>query len=173
MRFSVVGVVSNAVVSGVFIDAATNGTFSQRFVTDTTSGDVISAVGSLSSGTAMARQYHHDALGSVEAVTRANATIEGDYKLDAFGNLLASSAASATVPENPFVSHGGLGYWSEPELGLTYVRQRWLDTASGQWLSVDPVEGEPRYNYAYNSPTRFVDAEGRKSVSFHFQMMEK
>ena len=154
------GVVSNAVVSGVFIDPATNGSFSQRFVTDTVSGDVISAVGSLSSGTAVMRQYHHDALGSVEAVTRANATTEGDYKLDAFGNLLPSSAASATVPENPFVSHGGLGYWSEPELGLTYVRQRWLDTGMGQWLSVDPVEGEPRYSYAYNSPTRFVDADG-------------
>ena len=65
-----------------------------------------------------------------------------------------------TVLENPFVTHGGLGYWSEPELGLTYVRQRWLDTASGQWLSVDPVEGEPRYSYAYNSPTRFVDPAG-------------
>ena len=41
----------------------------------------------------MARQYHTDALGSVEAVTRANATTEGDYKLDAFGNLLATSAS--------------------------------------------------------------------------------
>ena len=80
--------------------------------------------------------------------------------MDAFGNPLPSSAASATVPENPFVYHGGLGYWSEPELGLTYVRQRWLDTASGQWLSVDPIEGEPRYSYAYNSPTRFVDPDG-------------
>ena len=129
-------------------------------MTDTTGGDVIWAVGTLSSGATLSRQYHTDALASVEAVTRQVGTVEGDYKLDAFGNPLPSGAASATVPENPFVYHGGLGYWSEPELGLTYVRQRWLDTASGQWLSVDPVEGEPRYAYAYNSPTRFVDADG-------------
>ena len=45
------------------------------------------------------------------------------------------------------------------------MRQRWLDTASGQWLSVDPVEGEPRYSYAYNSPTQFVDPSGEQTVA--------
>ena len=79
-------------------------------MTDTTGGDVIWAVGTLSSGATLSRQYHTDALASVEAVTRQVGTVEGDYKLDAFGNLLAERfCIPMTVLENPFVYPRRLG----------------------------------------------------------------
>ena len=58
---------------------------------------------------------------------------------------------------------GGSGYWQEPELGLAYVRARWLNEGTGSWLSVDPVSSEPRYSYAHNMPTTHVDPSGRQS----------
>jgi RHS repeat-associated protein len=92
-------------------------------------------------------------------------TVEGDYRGDAFGVALAASAdtipTSGNLPDSPLGYLGGLGYWNEPELGLQYVRARWLDNTNGQWLSTDPVEGEPRYAYADNNPQAFTDASGR------------
>jgi RHS repeat-associated protein len=122
---------------------------------------------------------HLDALGSVEAVSRgagsttsgggSAGTVEGDYRGDAFGVALAASADTTptanNLPDSPLGYLGGLGYWNEPELGLHYVRARWLDNANGLWLSVDPVEGEPRYAYAYNSPLAFTDATGTQGAS--------
>ena len=58
---------------------------------------------------------------------------------------------------------GALGYWSEPSLGLQYVRARWLDNATGTWLSVDPVDSEPRFSYTYNNPILYVDPSGTQS----------
>ncbi len=75
------------------------------------------------------RQYHLDALGSVLATSGSNQSIETQYQTDAFGNIRAGSAA-----DNPHVYLGGLGYWNEPNLGLDYVRARWLNTQTGSWL---------------------------------------
>ena len=45
------------------------------------------------------------------------------------------------------------------------VRARGLDTKTAQWLSVDPVESEPRYGYAGQRPTRVADPSGVPDVS--------
>ena len=106
-------------------------------------------------GPSLDRTYHEDALGTVEALTESDQTTEVQYAVDAWGNVLSGSAA-----DNPYVSHGGLGYWREPSVELEYVRARWLDTKYGQWLSVDPISGEPRYSYARQQPSRHSDASG-------------
>ncbi len=64
----------------------------------------------------------------------------------------------------PAVYLGGLGYWEEPELSLQYVRNRWLNNATGTWLSVDSVATEPRYLYVGNSPTTATDPSGLESL---------
>ncbi len=77
----------------------------------------------------------------------------------------SESNQSATPTRQPTVySNGtylaGLGYWYDPDLGLEYVRARWLNNETGNWLSVDPVEGEPRYEYVGGQPTVYVDPSG-------------
>src|SRR5438477_10601980 len=54
---------------------------------------------------------------------------------------------------------------ASPNPGLFYVRQRWLDPATGRWLSVDPVEGEPRYGYVHNQAARRSDPTGLEPLS--------
>lgn len=51
--------------------------------------------------------------------------------MDAFRNLISGSAAG-----NHYDYMGELGYWHDPDLGLTYVRARWLDTITGSWMSL-------------------------------------
>jgi RHS repeat-associated protein len=50
----------------------------------------------------------------------------------------------------------------DPESGLIYLRARWYDPATGQFLSVDPLEGETgdAYSYAGDNPTNNTDPTG-------------
>jgi RHS repeat-associated protein len=138
----------------------------------TSEGHLVRSVGELRQGlaasgsaSAVNRVVHADALGTVEAVTAGDSSVSLDAALDAWGNLLSAgakggAATGAMLAENPALYLGGLGYWNETDLGLQYVRARWLDSATGSWLSVDPVEGEPRYTYVRNAPTMGVDPSG-------------
>jgi len=78
------------------------------------------------------------------------------YILDAWGVQRASTGSTT----NPFRYIGALGYYTEPDLALAYVRARWLRPGTGSWLSVDPVEGEARYGYVGGRPTWEVDPSG-------------
>jgi len=40
------------------------------------------------------------------------------------------------------------------------VRARWLNAGTGNWLSVDPIQSEPRYSYVRNRPNLLVDPTG-------------
>ena len=112
-----------------------------------------------STGTAINRNYHEDIQGTVLALSGSGGTLETSYHTDSWGNIVSGSAA-----DNPHIYLGGLGYWEDANLSLNYVRARWQEPSTGSWLSVDSVKTEPRYAYAHNSPTRFVDASGRQSV---------
>jgi RHS repeat-associated protein len=78
------------------------------------------------------------------------------YILDAWGVQRASSGSTT----NPFRYIGALGYFTEPDLGLHYVRARWLRPTTGSWLSVDPVRGQMRYGYVGARATGHLDATG-------------
>ncbi len=80
-------------------------------------------------GPGLNRVYHLDALGTVQAVSRGG-LVETRYRRDVWGNVLSRSAAG-----NPYIYLGGLGYWYEPDLGLDYVRARWLDPGVGRRYS--------------------------------------
>jgi RHS repeat-associated protein len=131
------------------------------------STSLLRAMGVTSYNTAVDANYHADLQGSIIARTDPNGSGVGEYHSDAWGNVIINEGTY----ENPFIYLGGLGYWDDysitglgevPGNGLKYVRARWMDSTVGQWLSVDPVRSESRYQYAHNSPTMRVDPSGRQ-----------
>jgi RHS repeat-associated protein len=50
----------------------------------------------------------------------------------------------------------------DPNTGLVYLRARWYDPATGQFLSVDPLESETQqaYVYADDDPVTLADLSG-------------
>ena len=110
-------------------------------------------------GDGLGQVFHLDAMGTVQALSAADGSEVTRYGTDPWGKVLSGSAAG-----NAYVYHGGLGYWEDPGAGLSYVRARWLEPETGNWLSVDPVSGEPRYVYARQMPTRLVDPAGTQTT---------
>jgi RHS repeat-associated protein len=104
------------------------------------------------------RFFHANDLGTFDTVTDADAATTDTYILDAWGVQRASTGSTT----NPFRYIGALGYYTEPDLALAYVRARWLRPATGSWLSVDPVEGEMRYGYVGGRVTAVTDTLGRQ-----------
>jgi RHS repeat-associated protein len=117
-------------------------------------------IGSRAGSITISRQYHTDAMGSIQAITDATGTATETPNIsDAWGG----TQSSGTALDSPLNWLGGLGYWYDPDIALYYVRARWLE--HGKWLSVDPVESEPRYTYAHNMPTTHVDPSGMQTFS--------
>ena len=75
---------------------------------------------------------HHDQQGSTRMLTGTTGVVEGTFSYSAYGGLSASTGA-ATSP---------LGYdaqYGNPDTGLTYLRARSYDPASGQFTTPDPM----------------------------------
>ncbi len=104
--------------------------------------------------------YHADALGTINRLTDASQAVTDSYVLDAWGQPVASSGSTT----NPHRYVGTLGYYTDPDLGLDYVRARWLRPATGSWVSVDPVEGEARYGYVGGRVTAWLDPSGTQGA---------
>jgi RHS repeat-associated protein len=103
---------------------------------------------------------HTDALGSPLA------------KTDASGNEIAAErrtyeAYGATASGSATSGIGFTGHVNDPDTGLVYMQQRYMDPIAGRFLSVDPVTtdsndggGFNRYKYANNNPYRYMDPDG-------------
>jgi RHS repeat-associated protein len=120
------------------------------------------------------RFYHADALGSVRRLTDETGAVTDTYTFDALGNLTAHAGSDP----NPYLFAG------EPigaKGALYYNRARYLDPATGRFLSMDPLAGDAeqpktlhRYLYALGNPVNFTDPSGEMglasvSVSISFQ----
>jgi RHS repeat-associated protein len=109
--------------------------------------------------------FGHDVLGSV--VVRLPASgIATKTAYDAWG---AVRGTPSTGPPRGLTGDrvGFTGHSNEPT-GLAYAQQRWLDPASGRFLSLDPVAGsldEPLttqgFTYVSANPTKYTDPDGR------------
>jgi RHS repeat-associated protein len=99
--------------------------------------------------------YHQDRLGSVRALTNSTGQVEATYEYDAYGKLLSSTGSVY----NPF---GYTGEYTDSESGLIYLRARYYDPTTQQFLTVDPELAwtEQAYAYVAGSPTNFGDATG-------------
>lgn len=129
-------------------------------------------VGSMGQGHMSTSSSTNNQLGNGETFARtfdawgkqviASSPIQIPAENDGLGLGLSGESADVDA-QDMFGYLGALGYWSEPSLGLQYVRARWLDNGTGTWLSVDPVDSEPRYSYAHNSPTVNIDPDGTQA----------
>ncbi len=107
--------------------------------------------------------YLSDAVGSVQMTLddAGNVLTNPDY--DAWGNVTNGTASA------PF---GFAGEYGDPTSGLTYLRARWYNPATGTLLGRDPFAGYAQlpysqhpFQYAYADPVRFVDPSGQKVIS--------
>lgn len=99
--------------------------------------------------------YHHDQGGSTRALTDAAGTVQDTYQFDAYGNTVATTGSAA----NPFLF---TGQYRDPETSLYYLRARYYDPTTGQFISRDPVVPLTRSPYAYvrGNPLNSTDAAG-------------
>ncbi|TAN33698.1 hypothetical protein EPN29_05335 [bacterium] len=98
---------------------------------------------------------HHDQLGSTRLVTDSSGTGQATYTFDPYGNLVASTGALT----NPFRF---AGQYLDPESDLYYLRARYYDPGTGQFMSRDPMVRITRqaYTYAGDTPLNGTDPAG-------------
>ncbi len=100
---------------------------------------------------------HHDQQGSTRLITGIAGTVEGKCTYGAYGT--SACEGSATTPI------GYDGQYTDADTGLIYLRARYYDPATAQFLSVDPeVElTRERYGYAKDDPLHYGDPRGKDS----------
>ena len=98
-----------------------------------------------------ATYYHGDHLGSMRAATDQLGAVVATYSYDAYGQLLSSMGSAP----NPFRY---TGEYQDSESGLYYLRARYYDPTTQQFLTVDPAAAaiEQAYAYAAGSPLNGV-----------------
>jgi RHS repeat-associated protein len=103
------------------------------------------------------RYYLSDQLGNVIAqIDPYQGTLLNRYEYDAYGGRVC---VSCTTGYNPF---GYAGQYTDEESGLVYMRARYYDPATQQFISKDPMvgmSGQP-YVYAGANPVNAVDPTG-------------
>jgi RHS repeat-associated protein len=84
--------------------------------------------------------------------------VEATYEYDAYGRLLSSTGSVY----NPF---GYTGEYTDSESGLVYLRARYYDPATQQFLTVDPLLSSTEQAYAYvgGSPVNATDPSGLRT----------
>lgn len=98
---------------------------------------------------------HHDQLGSTRLLTTGTGTSAATYTFDPYGNLTASTG---TVT-NPFLF---AGQYQDSESGLYFMRARYYDPGTGQFLSRDPLASLTRqpYSNVADDPLNATDPTG-------------
>jgi RHS repeat-associated protein len=102
-----------------------------------------------------ATYYHADQLGSVRALTNQSKAVVATYSYDAYGQPTVSTGSVT----NPFRY---AGEYQDSESGRYYLRARYYDPATQQFLTVDPLLAatEQAYAYAAGSPINATDPSG-------------
>jgi RHS repeat-associated protein len=106
-----------------------------------------------SSGTVL--YCYQDQLGSTRGLLDAAGTTVATYNYDAYGNLKSSTGSVS----NPFQY---AGQYTDSESGFQYLRARYYDPSTEQFLAGDPImaqTGQP-YTYAIDNPVNFMDPSG-------------
>lgn len=99
--------------------------------------------------------YHHDQLGSIRALTNNHAETVATYTYGAYGRLLGTTGNAP----NPF---GYAGEYTDAETGFVYLRARYYDPATAQFLTRDPIADitQQPYSYAAGNPLNLIDPSG-------------
>lgn len=99
--------------------------------------------------------YHQDQLGSTRALTNATGTVIATYAYDAYGNIIGTTGSVT----NPLQY---AGQYRDAESGLLYLRARYYDAGTGQFLTVDPLAAQTQepYSYTMGDPINADDPGG-------------
>jgi RHS repeat-associated protein len=106
-------------------------------------------------GAGAPQYYVQDQQGSTRALLDSTGTALSTFTYDPYGNLTSSSGTATT----PFQY---AGQYTDSESGLQYLRARYYDPQTCQFLSVDPfvgMTGEP-YAYTAGDPLNLTDPAG-------------
>jgi RHS repeat-associated protein len=120
--------------------------------------------------------YHQDQLGSTRAITDAAGAVKATYTYDAYGSVSACTGTTVTVNGSNICTGTILvsnllryaGQYTDAESGLIYLRARYYDPATGQFLSRDPAVATTRQPYAYvvDNPLNGTDPTGLACLMF-------
>jgi RHS repeat-associated protein len=86
--------------------------------------------------------FHHDQLGSTRLLTNSTGQAVATYAYTPYGSLLSMSGTASTALLYA-------GQYRDGESGLYYLRARYYDLSTGQFLTRDPREATTRGPYAY------------------------
>jgi RHS repeat-associated protein len=98
---------------------------------------------------------HGDQIGSTRAVTDAAGAVTETYDYDPYGNPSSSTGDGTT-------RFRFAGEYSDRDSGLIYLRARYYEPSTGQFLTRDPLEDSTRtpYGYAGSNPLLYTDPTG-------------
>jgi RHS repeat-associated protein len=106
--------------------------------------------------------YGFDGNGNTRFLTAANGSISDTYAYDAFGDLFTSTG---TTPNDYLYA----GQQHDANLGFYYLRARYMNPATGRFLTRDTVDGnifDPsslhRYTYTADDPINRIDPNGKE-----------
>ncbi|HTB50937.1 MAG TPA: RHS repeat-associated core domain-containing protein, partial [Solirubrobacteraceae bacterium] len=101
------------------------------------------------------RYLHHDAQGSTRLITSPTGEVAGAKTYDAYGRGVAASGTASSAL-------GYDGQYTDPDTGLIYLRARYYDPATAQFLVVDPKNESTLtwYSYAGDDPIGRSDPTG-------------
>ncbi len=101
--------------------------------------------------------YHHDQLGSTRMLTEVSGNTASTFSYSPYGTLTGSTGTRTTA-------FGFAGEYTDSETGFQYLRARYYDPQSAQFISRDPLglaSGETNlYGYAGRDPEDLVDPSG-------------
>jgi RHS repeat-associated protein len=106
------------------------------------------------------RWYHHDQLGSTRVLTDTSGTVITTSTLSytSYGKKLTGPL----VGDPGYTAIQWAGQYRDEETGYVYLRARYYDPSSGQFLTRDPLEVATRsaYGYVGNNPINGADPLG-------------
>jgi RHS repeat-associated protein len=99
--------------------------------------------------------YQHDQIGSTRVLTNAAGTVVATFAYDVYGNLTTKTGSADTRLR-------WAGQYQDADTGLYYLRARYLDPATGQFLTRDPIASITQEPYAYvgGNPLNVGDLDG-------------
>ncbi|MGW5722059.1 RHS repeat-associated core domain-containing protein [Amycolatopsis sp. NPDC003865] len=99
--------------------------------------------------------YVHDQVGSTVALLNNAGAVAGSYTYTPYGRAAAAGTARTPLQYT--------GQYTDAESGLVYLRARYYDPATAQFLTVDPLVDQTRTPYAYTggNPLNYTDPTGR------------
>lgn len=100
--------------------------------------------------------YAHDQLGSTRALTDTSGAVQATDTYDPYGNVVTRSGAAP----NPLQF---AGQYKDAESGLYYLRARYYQPTTGQFLTRDPIVATTHRSYGYGAgnPLSFTDPSGQ------------